>query len=103
MEVTVKKVKDTNVVQLVGKLDSNTAGQVQEKVSPLLDGGDHLTFDVSALEYISSAGLRVLLLFAKKLSARGDKVMMSGVSSQIKDIMVMTGFDHMFDFENSAA
>ena len=58
-----------------------------------------VTLDCSRLEYISSAGLGVLLKTQKRLLAKGGKVRLSGVSSHLRDIFIYSGFDQIFEIE----
>lgn len=88
---------NATIIEISGKLDSLTAPQAQQTIMPLLEAGP-VVLDAGKLQYVSSAGLRMLLLVAKKLSSKNRKAVLSGVSADIQDVMKMTGFDHMFEF-----
>lgn len=88
--------ENVTIIEISGKLDSNTAPEAQQFILPMVELGQDIILDAGNLEYISSAGLRTLLLVAKKLASKGSKAVLTGVSQEIKDIMEMTGFDHMF-------
>lgn len=88
---------NVTIIEITGKLDSNTSPAAQQTVMPLLDAGP-VVVDAGRLEYVSSAGMRMLLLAAKRLAVKNRKAILSGVSAEIQDIMKMTGFDHMFEF-----
>jgi len=84
------------VVVISGRLDaaqSPTAQSFLDKV----DGT--VTLDCSRLEYISSAGLGVLLKTQKRLLAGGGKLRLSGVSKHLRDIFGYSGFDQLFEIE----
>ena len=85
------------VIVITGKLDSNTSPAAQQEIIPKIDAGA-VVIDAGKLEYVSSAGLRMLLLTAKKLATKNRKAILAAVSSEIQDVMKMTGFDHMFEF-----
>lgn len=78
-------------VALGGRLDTTTAPQLEKALSQALDGVTALTFDMEALEYISSAGLRVLLATQKVMSRQGEMRVVH-VNEAIMEIFEVTGF-----------
>ena len=84
-------------VILEGRLDTTTAPQLEAALGEALSGVTALTFDFAKLEYISSAGLRVLL-FAKK-TMDGKPMTLRNASDEIVEIFDMTGFTGFFTFE----
>ncbi len=78
-------------VALEGRLDTTTAPQLEAELRSALDGVTELTFDFAGLEYISSAGLRVLLSAQKIMNKQGSMVI-HNVSADIMDIFDVTGF-----------
>jgi anti-anti-sigma factor len=83
-------------VVIKGRLDAAQAATAQA----FLDGVQGTaTLDCSGLEYISSAGLGVLLKTQKRLLASGGKLRLSGVSAHLRDIFVYSGFDQLFEIE----
>lgn len=78
-------------IQLIGRLDTNTAPQLEEVVNEL-DGVKDFTLDFALLEYVSSAGLRCLLAAQKKMMSQGTMVIIN-VNDSIKEIFSITGFD----------
>jgi anti-anti-sigma factor len=85
------------VLQLSCNLDGNTAPEAQEKIMPMLVSKCGLVMDLGKCNYISSAGLRVLLMVAKQVATQSGKLALCGVSDEIKDIMDMTGFSNFFE------
>ena len=71
LNITKKQEETALTVALEGRLDTNTAPDFQAEVEPMLGGIDELTLDFEALDYISSAGLRVLLTFEQELEEQG--------------------------------
>ncbi len=87
-----KNVNGTNLnVALEGRLDTTTAPQLDEELKASLDGIEKLEFDFTNLEYISSAGLRVLLSAQKVMNKQGSMVI-KNVNDEINEIFEVTGF-----------
>jgi anti-anti-sigma factor len=85
-----------DVIVIAGRLD---AAQCPAAQSFLDKVQGTVTLDCSKLEYISSAGLGVLLKTQKRLIASSGKLRLSGVSSHLRDIFVYSGFDQIFEIE----
>jgi len=84
------------VVLVAGRLDAAQAASAQA----FLDGVQgNVTLDVSRLEYISSAGLGVLLKTQKRLLGATGKLRLTGVGKHLRDILVYSGFDQIFEFD----
>lgn len=83
-------------VRLEGSLDGKTAPEVREQLRPLLATQSKLILDLSKVEYLSSAGLRLLLLLYRELSAKKGKLALLGVSEDIRTVMSHTGFLNFF-------
>lgn len=98
MEINITKEDGQMEVALTGRLDTLTSPELEEKIKPELDGLTKLTFDFSELEYISSAGLRVLLMAAQSMEDKGEMVV-KNVSSDIMDIFEVTGFVDILNIE----
>ncbi|MBO6108414.1 MAG: STAS domain-containing protein [Eubacterium sp.] len=78
-------------ITLGGRLDTNTSPQLEELVDTSLDGVEKLVFDMADLEYISSAGLRVLLAALQIMEDQGEMVLRN-VGEEIMDVFEITGF-----------
>ncbi len=92
--MNIHKTQNGNDITLAiaGKLDSVTQGQLAEEVEKVFGGSvASLTFDLSALEYISSAGLRVLLAAYKKAEPQGTRIRICGANEMVKEIFRITG------------
>ena len=85
-----------DVVVIAGRLDAAQCAAAQAFLDKV-DGT--VTLDCSKLEYISSAGLGVLLKTQKRLLATGGKVRLAGVNSHLRDIFTYSGFDQIFEIE----
>lgn len=84
-------------VALEGRLDTNTAPELQEALDPLLDGSSDLTFDFSRLDYVSSAGLRVLMIAYKRQA--GKTVAIEHASDDVREVLDITGFSNLFKMQ----
>ena len=81
-----------------GRLDTVTAPQMENAVKEILPGITELTFNFERLEYISSAGLRVLLSAQKAMNAQG-KMTVTGVNESVMEIFEVTGFSDILNIE----
>ena len=94
-----KKEDGSNLnLTLTGRLDTVTAPQLDEEVKGELDGIESLVFDIQNLEYISSAGLRVLLS-AQKIMNKQGKMIVRNASEEVKEIFEVTGFSDILTIE----
>lgn len=93
MEVTVKEVNEVNVLSFEGNLDTNTAPQAQAQIDELIDGGSSkILINFVDLNYISSAGLRVLLATAKKMKATSGDLKICGLNKTVQEVFDISGF-----------
>ena len=85
-------------IALEGRLDTTTAPQLEKELKDDIDGVSELSFDFSKLEYISSAGLRVILSAQKIMNKQGHMVIRN-VNDDIMEIFEVTGFSDILDIE----
>ncbi len=91
--LTVERTQEGSVA-MRGRFD---ASQVEYAKSALGDVNQDCTIDMSELEYISSAGLGVLLMIQKRLSQKGARLRLVNINSHIKDVFRYAGFDKIFE------
>ena len=96
MEIVKTKNENALAVALTGRLDTTTAPQLEEALE--LDGVQALEFDFEALDYISSAGLRVLLAAQKVMNKQGE-MKIKNVNSDIMEVFEITGFSDILTIE----
>lgn len=98
--LTINKVKENEklTMSLVGRLDTNTAPQFENELKTSLGGVKELVLDLAELTYISSAGLRVLLLGYKSMHGQGSMKLIH-VSKDVSDILKATGFSNVLTVE----
>jgi len=93
MDITTRTQGAVALVALAGKLDSNTSPQAQQALDAVLAGGaKKMAVDFTALDYISSAGLRVLLGTAKRLSGAGGSLRLFGLNDTVREVFDISGF-----------
>ena len=98
MEVQIIPSEGTMTARLAGRLDTPAAAEVLQQIQPLLDhAGDTLILDCSDMTYISSSGLRIFLTLRKAASAAGGRVIIEGLSNEIRQVFMMTGFLQLFE------
>ena len=91
MTIEIKKNNQETVIEIVGRLDTITAPALDKAISEEIGDAKHLVLDVKGMEYISSAGLRVLLTAQKKMIAVGTMKLIN-VCEEVMDVFEMTGF-----------
>ena len=84
--------EEATVVALDGELDSASAPAVQERLAALVPSGGRVLVDLSAVPYMSSAGLRTMLVLYRNAQAVGTSVCLVGVSAELREMMEATGF-----------
>ena len=104
MELIEQKQGNVLVAAFNGRLDASNSGATQDRVVSLIDQGEHrLVLDLEHLDYISSAGLRVLLVAAKKLKIANGKIALCGLQESIREIFEIAGFIDMFPIVGTRA
>ncbi len=101
MEINIKKVQQVTVVEIAGDLDGKTAPLAQEKILPLAEPDCKIVLDMSKVAYMSSAGLRLLLVTYRTISGQGGKAVLVGLSEDLENTMSVTGFLDFFSHYNN--
>ena len=98
MTVT-KKLEGTKLTATIeGRLDTNTTPEAEKKLAGSLDNATELILDFKQLDYISSAGLRLLLMLQKKMNAQGSMKILNA-NAIVKEIFEVTGFSDVLTVE----
>ncbi|MBQ9193161.1 MAG: STAS domain-containing protein [Bacteroidales bacterium] len=98
MEIHITETEGTLTARFAGRLDTPAAADVMHEVQPLLDGADKtIVLDCQDMTYISSSGLRIFLTIRKAAAAKGGKVIIQGLSNDIRQVFMMTGFLQLFE------
>ena len=96
------KHKDGNVFSIIGRVDTVTVAEVEVAGSDFLQSNDNIALDMSAMDYISSAGLRILLRLAKKAKRVKKNFVLFGASGVIKEVLEASGMDMLITIYESA-
>lgn len=97
MNIKEVKTERAKVLIIEGRLDSNTSGILEKKITEIVGAGEkYLVIDFSSMDYISSAGLRVLLITAKITKKAGGKVILSALCANVKEVFDIAGFTSIF-------
>jgi anti-anti-sigma factor len=106
MSVQIHTNKEGNgtVVQLQGKVDATSAPSVEQALVSVIDQGEkRLVLDCAGLDFISSAGLRSLLLAVKKMKAAGGGISLAALQPNVKEVFDISGFSALFTSHGSRA
>ena len=91
MTIEIKKNQEETIIEIVGRLDTITAPVLDKTINEDIGDTKNLVLDVKGMEYISSAGLRVLLTAQKKMQKIGS-MKVTGVCEEVMEVFEMTGF-----------
>ncbi|WP_442579733.1 STAS domain-containing protein [Mesorhizobium sp. ASY16-5R] len=103
MDIRKETIEGTTVLTPVGRVDSNSAREVEDALLPLFDAGQPVLVDFAELNYISSAGLRVLLLAARRSKATGLPLSLAGMSKPVDEVFKISGFAKLFQIHADRA
>ena len=98
MEIVEKKLDNVNILCLSGRLDAYSSTELEKKLESLIKASQpHVVIDFQNLEYISSSGLRVLLMALKKTRKLEGDIKLACMQSFIKEVFDMAGFSQLFN------
>lgn len=98
MTIGIAKETESLTMKLGGRLDTTTAPELEKAFEENMEVSKDLILDMKELEYISSAGLRVLLAAQKKMNQAG-KMKLTGVSDEVMEVFEITGFSDILTIE----
>ena len=100
MQITTNISNQNLIISLSGRLDTVTSPQLEEEINrSSFEEIETVTLNMRSLEYISSAGLRVILMLHKKLAGTNGKLRLINVNDMIMEIFTMTGMDSFLEIE----
>lgn len=102
MKLKVRELSGVQVAELEGRFDAHAAAGVKERLDGLLARGGRLVVDMAAVDYMSSAGLRVLLSLLKHAQPQGGDVRLSGLQDYVQELFEVAGFTDLFEIYPSA-
>ena len=98
MTIEIKKTEEQTIIEINGRLDTITAPALDKTINGDIGDAKNLVLDVKGMEYISSAGLRVLLGAQKKMQKSGS-MKLTGVCEDVMEVLEMTGFADILTIE----
>lgn len=101
MTIEEKRGEDKLILYINGRIDSSTAPEFDAFISGKLDGLEELILDFTEVEYISSAGLRVVLSAYKSMESRKGTMIVRGANKEIEETLYITGFLEFLNVEGS--
>lgn len=100
MTTTIQEIDGKIVATLCGELDTAAAQEAEKALQPLLNShGKEIVIDCTSLDYIASSGLRIFLSILKQAKGVGSRVVLKNVNDVIRDVLDLTGFISIFEFE----
>jgi anti-anti-sigma factor len=106
MKIETRKVYDVLVVDMSGRLDSRTSGESGDRIVQIAQGGDkRVLLNLDKLDYVSSAGLRVIVTGAKLLQGKRGELKICNAKGGVKSVLETSGFDSLiklYDTEKEA-
>lgn len=96
MDIAVSKTEKATVVAISVDIDAKSAPELQGQILPLVNSESALVLDVSQVAYMSSAGLRMLLSVYRQAARFNARLILSGLSQELQDVMSATGFLDQF-------
>ena len=89
---------DVLILRMIGRLDAISSPTAEGRVFDFINNGQNkLLFDFTAVDYLSSAGMRMLLSVTKKLKSLSGHLVIYGLTSNVMDLLKMSGFDHVLE------
>jgi anti-anti-sigma factor len=102
MEIQTIKKDNAMVVSVLGRMDATTTPAYEQKLNELISAGQKsFVIDFKYLDYISSAGLRGILVTVKAIKASGGKIAFANIRSTVKDVFDISGFGTIFQINDS--
>lgn len=97
VEFKVEQEGDVYIVLIEGRIDATTTPTVEKKLAKLYDIATKLAIDFSEVDYLSSAGMRLLLALTKRMDAKGGKVAYFDMTDDVLEIIRMAGFERILN------
>jgi len=102
MDIETLTVENTEVVRLKGRLDATNAPDLEKELGPIIEKADkNLLINMKDLDYISSAGLRTLLMAAKLMKKKGGTLILCSLQDAVREVFNIAGFTELFPIHDS--
>lgn len=98
VDVKEERKEDVLILHIKGRLDAVSSPSAEKKVFDFINNGQHkLLLDFAGVDYLSSAGMRMLLSTTKKLKTISGKLVVCSINTNVMDVLKMSGFDHVLE------
>lgn len=97
MEISVEEKKNIKIIKLDGDLDNKSSEKTRNVIMEQIADNCKIIIDMKNCSYVSSAGLRVLMIFAKKIKTVQGQGVLANIVPEVEEVMEMTGFGHMLE------
>jgi anti-anti-sigma factor len=98
MEVQVEEKGEVVIFRIEGRLDAASSPQLEKKITAIIDSGYFkLILNFNNVEYLSSAGMRLMLSVSKKLKNLEGKIVACGLNDEVMEVIKMAGFNHVIE------
>ncbi len=102
MQINTREVSNILVVDMTGRLDTSTSGYAYDEMVRIAENsGDKMLLNLDKLEFVSSAGLRVILTAAKLLRASSGEFKICNANGVVKEVLETSGFDQLIDIHDT--
>ena len=101
MEIELSTTDRVAVICVTGRIDAYTAPEVEEKLREVVDGQRNVVVDLGGTDYVSSAGLRVLITLAKRSMAEKFEMRLSGLQEAVREVFEIAGFTRLFEIRDT--
>ncbi|MCL4255850.1 MAG: STAS domain-containing protein [Anaerolineae bacterium] len=96
MDINIEKNGNVTIIELNGDLNANSTAKIQDQVLSQTPPNSKVLLDMTNVKYMSSAGLRFLLLLSRQLGSQIGNIVLIGLREEVQDVMSMTGFLDFF-------
>ncbi len=102
MQIDTREISNILVVDMAGRLDTSTSGDAYDEIVRITENsGDKMVLNLDKLEFVSSAGLRVILTAAKLLRASSGEMKICHANGVVKEVLETSGFDKLIDIHDT--
>lgn len=101
MEINTRNVDGVTVVDITGSLDTQTSGAASDEMARITQDAPKMLLNLENLDFLSSAGLRVILRAAKELKGSGGTIKICNAAGVVKEVMEISGFGSLLDLHAS--
>ncbi len=97
LEIHIGKEKNITIIEMQGELDSRSSPEVQDQLLNAVERDSKIVLDMSRVDYMSSAGLRTLLVLYRRIKENVGQIIVTGLNDEVRDVMAITGFLDFFE------